>query len=93
MKIYLIILAGLLIISALVSLVLGNWEVLIVVAMALASVVVGDLAWGWSSRYSEETEKYRERWLGKKTIKPTYYYDDGDEEGPDSDSKGRKNPR
>ena len=90
MKFHVLIVSGLLVIAAIVSLVLGKSVVLIVVALVLGSVVFADLMYGWSSRYSEETERYRERWLGKKTTGPTYYCDEGDEE---QDSDAPKGPR
>jgi len=90
MKLYLSIVLGLLLAAALVSLVLDNWDVLIAVAIGLAFIVAGDLAFGWSRNYSEETERHRERWLGRKATEPTYYYDEG-EEAPDSDSPDGKN--
>lgn len=92
MKFFVIGVSGLLIVAALVSLVLDNWDVFIAVAIALAAVVASDLAWGWSSRYSEDTERHREGWLGRKVIEPTYYDDEG-EEVPGPDSPDGKNPQ
>ncbi|WP_294570579.1 hypothetical protein [uncultured Arthrobacter sp.] len=83
---------GLLIAAAILSLILGNWDVLIGMTLALAMIAAGECASEWSYRYSEETEKHREKLIGKSTIQTTYYYDDDDEEPPSNPEGGKDSP-
>lgn len=94
MKLYIYAAVGLLLAAGVISFFLKNWDVLIGVSLGLAFVFVCDLVFEWSARYSEETERHREKLLGKKASETTYYYFDNDgEEMPSSDSDGKKSPR
>lgn len=94
MKLYIYAAAALLLAAGVISFFLENWDVLIGVSLGLAFVFICDLGYEWSARYSEETERQREKLLGKKASETTYYYfDDDGEETPSSESDGKKSPR
>lgn len=94
LRLYVYAAVGLLFVAGVISFFLKNWDVLIGVSLGLAVVFASDLVFDWSARYSEETERHREKLLGKKASETTYYYFDEDgDESPSSDSADKKSPR
>ncbi|GAB3533728.1 hypothetical protein GCM10027403_08230 [Arthrobacter tecti] len=94
MKIYVILGSVLLITAGIVSLVVGNWTVLTGALLGLVMVFTMDLAFDWSERYSQETERHRETLVGTRTVEATTYYDDDGNEilHNSSDMLPRKDP-
>lgn len=68
---------GLLVAAAIISLVLGRWDVLIGVALGLVAVLAAD-PFGWFNKQTDEPREWPDPSQTDDTDRTTYYYDDED---------------